>query len=435
MSRTTLIIKNDIKRRLRAPLATVLFLVIPFAMTALIGMIFDPGAGGETKLPPIKVLLVDKDKNLASKFFIGAFDQPQMKDMFQATTVSEAEGEKLMKKGKASAMLIIPENFSLDLADQKPSRLVVVRNPAEEFLPTIVEEFANTMAIGFSGLAQVFADELKIVKMFGNSSLEKISIAELTPFLEMSRIKFMAIKKYLSPLLIGLKTSTITKPGQAAKSPKETVATAQSPKGTDVTVQPKGFNIFAFILPGMLIMFLLFIIEAFMREIQNERADGKIRRMMFSPLTTRELILARIFSGWLLGVLICSLAMAMGALIFRIDWGNYFWLFLLVAVACFWCAAFFGMLNAFFKNKNQAGAFASPIILVSAAFGGSMLPLEQIPQGMRWLAKFTVNNWFITGCRQIVAGDIPLASLLVLLISGLLFGTVAMVALQRRLTT
>jgi len=416
LSRTTLIIKNDIKRRLRAPLATVLFLVIPFAMTALIGMIFDPGAGGETKLPPIKVLLVDKDKNLASKFFIGAFDQPQMKDMFQATTVSEAEGEKLMKKGKASAMLIIPENFSLDLADQKPSRLVVVRNPAEEFLPTIVEEFANTMAIGFSGLAQVFADELKIVKMFGNSSLEKISIAELTPFLEMSRIKFMAIKKYLSPLLIGLKTSTITKPGQAAKS-------------------PKGFNIFAFILPGMLIMFLLFIIEAFMREIQNERADGKIRRMMFSPLTTRELILARIFSGWLLGVLICSLAMAMGALIFRIDWGNYFWLFLLVAVACFWCAAFFGMLNAFFKNKNQAGAFSSPIILVFAAFGGSMLPLEQIPPGMRWLSKFTVNNWFITGSQQIMDGKIPSGPFLVLAVSGLLFAVVAVIALRRRLST
>jgi ABC-2 type transport system permease protein len=415
LSRTTLIIKNDIKRRLRAPLATILFLIIPFAMTALIGMIFDPGVGGETKLPPIKVLLVDKDNNLASKFLIGAFDQKQVKDMFQATTVSEAEGEKLMKKGKASAMLIIPEHFSLDLAEQKPSRLVVVRNPAEEFLPTVVEEFANTMAIGFSGLAQVFADELKIIKMVGSSSLEKISFSELTPFLEMSRIKIMALKKYLSPLLIGLKTSTIAKPGQASK--------------------PKGFNIFAFILPGMLIMFLLFIIEAAMREIQNERADGKIRRMMFSPLTSRELILARIFSGWLLGMLICSLAMALGALIFSIEWGNVLWLFLLVAVTCFWGAAFFGMLNAFFRNKNQAGAFASPIILVSAAFGGSMLPLEQIPQGMRWLAKFTVNNWFITGCRQIVAGDVPLASLLVLLISGLLFGAVAMVALQRRLTT
>ena len=278
----------------------------------------------------------------------------------------------------------------------------------------MVEEFANTMAIGFSGLAQVFADELKIIRMVGNSSLEKIQFAELTPFLEMSRVKIMAVKSYLSPMRIGLKSTTIAKPGQA---------------------KPKGFNIFAFILPGMLIMFLLFIIEAAMREIQNERADGKIRRMMFSPLTTRELILARIFSGWLLGLLVCSLAMAMGALVFAIDWGNYFWLFLLVAVTCFWGAAFFGMLNAFFKNKNQAGAFASPIILVSAAFGGSMLPLEQIPAGMRWLAKFTVNNWFITGCRQIVAGDMPLAPLLVLLASGLLFLAVAVVGLQRRLTT
>ncbi|MCX6555098.1 MAG: ABC transporter permease, partial [Candidatus Aminicenantes bacterium] len=268
MSRTTLIIKNDIKRRLRAPLATILFMIIPFAMTALIGMIFDPGSGNETKLPPIKVLLVDKDQNLASKFLIGAFDQKQLKEMFQATTVSEAEGEKLMKKGKASAMIIIPERFSEDLADQKTSRLVVVKNPAEEFLPNVVEEFANTMAVGFSGLAQVFADELKIIKMVGNSSLEKLSIAELTPFLEMSRVKIMTVKKFLSPLLVGLKTGSIAKPGQAAQSPKGTGATAQPPKGTGATAQPQGFNIFAYILPGMLIMFLLFIIEAFMREIQ-----------------------------------------------------------------------------------------------------------------------------------------------------------------------
>ena len=86
MSRTTLIIRNDIKRRLRAPMATILFLVIPLAMTALIGMIFDPGSGGETKLPPIKLLLVDKDKGLASKFLIGAFDQKEVKEMFQVTT-------------------------------------------------------------------------------------------------------------------------------------------------------------------------------------------------------------------------------------------------------------------------------------------------------------------------------------------------------------
>ncbi|MDD8013718.1 MAG: hypothetical protein PHX05_09595, partial [Acidobacteriota bacterium] len=99
MSRTTLIIRNDIRRRLKAPMATILFLVIPLAMTALIGMIFDPGAGNETKLPAIKLLLVDKDKGLASKFLIGAFDQQEIKEMFEVTLTDGAAGEKLMQKG------------------------------------------------------------------------------------------------------------------------------------------------------------------------------------------------------------------------------------------------------------------------------------------------------------------------------------------------
>ncbi len=414
MSRTTLIIGNDLRRRLRSPMATVLFLAIPLAMTALIGMIFDPGAGNETKLPPIKLLVVDNDKDLAAKFLLGAFDQKEVKDMFQLTMVDAAAGEKLMKKGKASAMLVIPEHFSDDLAEQKVSTLEVIKNPSEEFLPGVAEEFANTMAVGLSAIAQVFADELKVIKSASKLELKDISIAQMTPFLEMARVKIIALQSYLSPLLLQLKTSTAAKPGESA--------------------QPKGFNIFSYIMPGMLIMFLLFIVEAFMREIQNERADGKIRRMMFSPLSTRELITARLFSGWLMGVLVCSLAMGVGTLLFGIDWGNLLLVFLLVVISCFWCAAFFGMLNAFFKNKNQAGAFASPIILVFAAFGGSMLPLEQIPQGMRWLAQFTVNNWFITGCRTIVEGGVPYLSFIVLSVSGLVFAGVAMVALQRRLT-
>jgi ABC-2 type transport system permease protein len=416
LRRTSLIIRNDIQRRLKAPMATILFMIIPLAMTAVIGMIFDPGAGGETKLPPIKLLLVDQDKGLASKFLIGAFDQKEVKDMFQVTMVDAAAGEKLMKKGKASAMIVIPEHFSDDLTEQKVCFLEVVKNPSEEFLPGVAEEFAATMAVGFSGLSQVFADELKVIRSASKLELKDISIAQMTPFLEMARVKLIALQSYLSPLLLQVKATTPSKPG-------ETVQTA------------KGFNIFAYIMPGMLIMFLLFIVEAFMREIQNERADGKIRRMMFSPLSTRELITARLFSGWLMGVLVCSLAMAVGALLFGIDWGNLSLVFLLVMISCFWCAAFFGMLNAFFKNKNQAGAFASPIILVFAAFGGSMLPLEQIPQGMRWLARFTVNNWFITGCRTIVDGGVPYLSFIVLSVSGLVFAGVAMVALQRRLST
>ncbi len=414
MSRTTLIVGNDIRRRLKAPMATILFLVIPLAMTGVIGMIFDPGQDNRTQLPPIRLLVVDNDKDLAAKFLLGAFDQKELKDMFQVTLVEEAAGEELMKKGKASAMLVIPKHFSDDLAGQKPTALEVVKNPSEEFLPGVAEEFAATMAVGFSGLAQVFADELKVVKSVRSLSLESVTVADMTPFLEMARTKILALKTYLSPMLLTVKSSTTAKPGQEAR--------------------PAGFNIFSYIFPGMLIMFLLFIIEPSLREIQNERADGKTRRMMFSPLTGRELVTARIFGAWLLGAAVCLLAMGAGTLLFAIDWGNLALQLLLVAVTCLCCAALFAMLNAFFKNKNQAGAFASPIILVFSAFGGSMLPLEQLPAGMRWIGRFTINHWFITGCREVMDGRLPLVPLTVLATAGLFFAAIAMVALPRRLS-
>lgn len=415
MSRTTLIIGNDLKRRLRSPMSTILFLVIPLAMTAMIGMIFDPGEENRTQLPPTKLLLVDHDKDLAAKFLLGAFDQKEIKEMFQVTLVDETEGERLMQKGKASAMLVIPRNFTKDLIEQRPSALEVVKNPAEEFLPGVAEEFAATMAVGLSAISQVFADELKAVQSVRSLSLEAVTIADMTPFLERARLKIIALQSYLSPLLLKVKSGTVAKPGK--------------------TAAPAGFNIFAYIFPGMLIMFLLFIVEPSLREIQSERADGKTRRMMFSPLTGGELVTARIFSGWLIGMLVCLVAMAAGTLLFGIAWGSPLLQLLLVAVASFWCSAFFAMLNAFARNKNQVGAFASPIILVFSAFGGSMLPLQQIPAGMRWVGKLTVNNWFITGCQAIIDGQSPLPSLVVLAATGLLFAAVAMVVLPRRLTT
>lgn len=413
MSRTTLIIGNDIRRRLKSPMSTILFLVIPLAMTAVIGMVFDPGEDNRTQLPPIRLLVVDQDKDLASKFLLGALDQKEIKEMFQVTLTDGATGEALMRKGKASAMLVIPEHFSGDLADQKPSALEVVKNPSEEFLPGVAEEFAATLAVGFSAIAQVFADELKVIRGVRGLALEDVTISDLTPFMERARAKIIALKTYLSPMLLSVASSTTRKPGQENR--------------------PSGFNIFSYIFPGMLIMFLLFIIEPSLREIQNERADGKTRRMMFSPLTGRELVTARIFGAWLLGVLVSLLAMTAGTLLFGIDWGNLVLQLALVAATGFCCAALFAMLNAFFKNKNQAGAFASPIILVFSAFGGSMLPLEQLPAGMRWIGRFTINHWFISGCRRIMDGHAPVTAIVILAAAGTLCAAVAMAVLPRRL--
>jgi ABC-2 type transport system permease protein len=413
LRRIALILKKDFKRRLKSPWGVVILLVIPVVMTAIFGAVFSP-AEGENVLPRIKLLLSDNDKNFAAKFLIQAFDVPQMKEMFAVSIVDEKQGRKLMQKGKASALIIIPPGFTASILDAEETAITLVKNPAERFLPGIVEEFMITFSVVVSGFVQVFADEIGEIKNLLETPVERVAIPALTPFLEQSKAKIVTLKSVLSPLLIGLKKEI-----QQTKKKEQ-------PKPT--------LNIFSLILPALSIMFILFIVEIFLREILTEKEEGTLRRMWFSPLTPREYILAKMISGWLMGLLVLLIIVVIGKILFSIGWGSYLFLFIFGSAALLCIAGFFALLNAFCKNKNQAAAVSSPLILIFAAFGGSMIPLDQLPHTFRIFSHFTINFWFIRGVEQILTGKFPLLQCLVLTAAGLLFFAVSLIILPRRIT-
>jgi len=413
MRRLFLILKNDVRRHLKAPLAIVIYIIIPIAMTGLIGVIFAPRAE-ENQLPPIQVVLVDKDKNLASRLFMGAFDADQMKKMFQVTVADEAEGRKRMEKGKASAMVVIPERFTLDLLDIKPVTLEVVKNPAEQFLPDVVEEFMNTMAVMLSGAVQAFEPEARGIRAMLDGPVDAFPWETLGPEFGKAQKKVVAAEKYLNPLLLRIREEKTKAPG--AK---------QSLSMTDI---------FSIILPGMAIMFLLFIVQTIMRDMISEREDGKLRRMLTTPLRSGELIGARILGGWLMGFIILLVMVAFGTLVFRVYWGPFGNFLLLGAAAAFWTACFFALMNALVRNRNQAGNLSAPIILAFSIFGGSMMNPEAMPKAFRVVGIVTPNRWFIDGATLVREGRFPTLSILILTISGLILLALAVPALRRRAT-
>ncbi len=413
MRRLLLILGNDVRRHLKAPWAIIIFMIIPIAMTGLIGIIFAPRTDGNA-LPPIPVLLVDNDKGLASKLIVSSFDVDQMKKMFQVTVTDEAEGRKLMGRGKASAMVVIPDGFTLDLLDAKPVTLLVLKNPSEQFLPDVVEEFMKTMAVMLSGVIQAFSEEVKGIRAMLDLKPDAIPWETLGPEFGKAQKKVVAASKYLDPLLIGLKEEETKAPGA---KPQTTAS-----------------DLFSAILPGMAIMFLLFIVQTLMRDILSDREDGKLRRMMTSPLRPLELIGARLAGGWVMGLAVMLVMIAFGTLVFRVAWGPFGSLLLLAAVASFWTAAFFALFHALVRNRNQAGALGAPIILAFSLFGGSMLAPEAMPRAFRAIGIVTPNRWFIDGAALIREGRFPTAGFLVLLVSGLVLLALAVPALRRRVS-
>lgn len=411
MRRLLLILGTDVRRHLKSPWAILVFIAIPMVMTALIGIIFAPRTE-ESTLPPIPVVLVDLDKNIASRLLLGAFDADQMKKMFEVTVADEAEGRRRMEKGRASAVVIVPQKFTLDLLDAKPTALLVVKNPAEQFLPDIVEEFMNTIAVMLSGAVQAFAPEAKGIRAMLEAPVGAIAWDKLGPEFGRAQKKVLAAQKSLSPLLVGIK--------------------AEKTKAVGAKAPFSQRDLFSIMLPGMAVMFLLFIVQILMRDVIAERGDGKLQRMMTTPLRPLELVGARLAGGWVMGLAVLLVMVALGTLIFRAYWGN-FWVFLLLGIAAsFWTAAFFGLFSALVRNRNQAGALSAPIILVFSLFGGSMMNPEAMPKAFKAIGVVTPNHWFIEGAAQVRAGSFPLLSLAVLVVAGIILAALAVPALRRK---
>jgi ABC-2 type transport system permease protein len=411
MRRLLLVLGTDVRRHLKSPLSIVIFIAIPMVMTALIGIIFAPRTE-ESTLPPIPVVLVDHDKNIASKLLLGAFDADQLKKMFEVTVSDEAEGRKRMEKGRASAIVIIPERFTLDLLDAQTTTLTVVKNPAEQFLPDVVEEFMNTLAVMLSGAVQAFSAEAKGLRAMLDAPVDAIPWDKLGPEFGKAQKKVIAAQKVLDPMLVGIQ--------------------AEKTKAAGAKTQVTQRDLFSIMLPGMAIMFLLFIVQTLMRDIIAEREDGKLRRMMTTPLRPLELVGARLAGGWVMGLAVLLVMVALGTLIFRAYWGNFGSFLLLGAAASFWTAAFFGFFSALVRNRNQAGALGAPIILAFSLFGGSMMNPEAMPKAFRVVGVLTPNRWFIDGAAQVRAGEFPLLPLVVLVGSGILLTALAVPALRRK---
>ncbi len=386
----------------------IIMMVIPVVMTALFGFVFGENARKDVK---IKVLVEDRDGSFFSQFLTRSFETPQVKKFINPVIVKKGEGEGLIKEGDASALLIIPPKFSYNLVHKKKNELIVVKNPSEQFFPQVIEDLTEMAAKLLSAFSQVFHDE--IVTFSELFSKKKGNSENIIPdkVLAGSYKKIEKIGKYLSPLLVSVKTAKISE-----------------------KKEENSFNIFSMLLPPISIMFLMFIIEMFLRDILSEKEDGTMQRILFSPVKPSLYIISKIMSGWIMGIFIYFIIVIVGIMFFGIDWGNYIYLSILVVITSFSIASFFAFLNSLFRDKNQAATVAAPVILVISAIGGSMIPYEMLPSFIKKISIFSINFWFMDGSNRILKSEFPGKNILIIGILGAVLFILSFKILVRRIS-
>ena len=377
MNAALLIVRNDMKRRLRSPVSVICMLLIPLGLTLLVGLVF--GRHGKVELSHIKVLLADNDRGIAANFLKQGMKQGKLAELIDIAEVDSAEGRSLMDRGKASALIEIPAGFTTRILDGKPAELALVKNPQEAFLPLIVEEITKTMAVMIDGTARVF--EKPIGEARGMLTAGRWPRAsELSGLLAEAKPRIALIRGYLADTLVSLRSETVSEPAETAD---------------------ESFNFFALIMPGSMLIGLLFISEITMRDVLRERETGTLSRIFAGPVRSTGVIAGKMLSAFAITLIACALLIVIGRLGFGIAWGSPLKLFVHVFGSILMCVGIMAFLYGFIRSERAADAMLPVIIIVICVFGGAMFPYEIMGPAMQKAAKLSPAFWVIDGLKRI----------------------------------
>jgi hypothetical protein len=183
--------------------------------------------------------------------------------------------------------------------------------------------------------------------------------------------------------------------------------------------------------PGTMVMFtLLVLLTSGAVLLVIERRDGLLRRVASTPLPRAGVVAGKWASRMGLGIVQIGFAMAIGTLLFHVDWGPDLWMVVLVLLG--WaslCAGLAIVSGNLARTEGQAiglGVFAANLL---AALGGCWWPIEVTPPWAQSLALALPTGWTMAALHRLMSFQIgaPAAAphLAALVLAALVVGWIA----------
>ena len=341
-----------------------------------------------SELPSITILLEDRDNSFVSRLFQGALSGGKLAKTFTAKPVEKNAGQELMNRGKASALLIIPEGFSDDFLTKRLINVKLVKNPSETFKPKIVEEFVTILCEAGTRFVYASEEPLAMASQSYNESTADLIAVKFSQLVRKASV-------YLNPPLIDLQTQ------EASESE------VKSQQG-----QLKwGETIFNYFFIGMAVMWLLFIIDIAARDFFREKEGSTLFRIISGPVRIREYLLAKMFYLFLLGMIALLVLFLGSMIIYNIQPHSILTLGLFSIVVIASEVGIIMLIYALAKTRNQAGAIAPAVILPLSMVGGAMVPFEVLPEFIKRAGVFSPLYWSGDGLKKIILSQASFSSL------------------------
>src|SRR3954470_18596483 len=445
MKRLGILIAKDFRRTLRNPWPWLLNLALPLAITALVGFAFGPrGDDDSIKIARIKVAVVDEDQSVLSGVFRSFLTEDRAIEHLDPIFVQRAEALRMLHDNQISAILAFPTNFGSNyIRGATGLKLEVIKNPAQSFMPAIVEELGAVTVSGLNAISRNLNSEFPKICAATTNADNAERVADIVKRVG-DRLK--NVRTYIDPPLVSYEKfesyqkPAVMEPNLAPPSTSET-ASSRAPAFVQSQKSKSGmFNIFAYILPGMASAFLLFIADQSMRDFHREVRMKTLDRQRPVGAGAGMFIAGKILFTALSVALAAGILFCGGALTFRIHWNHPG----LLALACFgyslFAAGLMAALSALAPSERRVDVLNSMLIFSIAFLGGSYLPADTFPRFMReHISTLMPNYWLIESMRALQRADAnyiaPLLVVAKLTVAGVILGLLSAIIIERRLTS
>jgi hypothetical protein len=178
---------------------------IPLVTAFIISLVFGPSSNIEDNIT-LHIALLDRDEDFLSGILRAIGSQGNRDQNLRLHLVdTDQQGLQLLEKRKVSAFIVLPENLTVDLLDNRPTALGLYRNPAESILPRIVEEGLQVLCIGASAALRIMQPEMRRIRdFFDRDSMPTPLEASQVAAGSVQRMR--TVEPYLFPPLIQFET-------------------------------------------------------------------------------------------------------------------------------------------------------------------------------------------------------------------------------------
>ena len=370
-------------------------LLIPIAMTAVVGFAITPGSGPSS----VQIDVVDHDQSELSDQFLDAIrsansslilcpmdnDEEDICEFDGELPLDIAQAVERLEGSKTFAVIEIPVGFEEAV---RSFSSVNVGYLSDESLsaPGYIQQAVDTALRRINGAV--------VASRVGTYVLEEI---ELYPFSQEELKDFSNSTYDRATVLWGENPVSVSFELTAAED-DETVGSVEG---------------FGQSVPGMGSMYVMFTVFGGMVTLVGERKQWTLQRLVVMPVSRVQLLGGKILGRFILGLLQYVAVFAVGIVVGLNFGGDLLALFLTMVIFTLAVTSLSLTLGTRVKSEEQAAGLTNLLGLTLAPLGGAWWPLEIVPEFMRTIGHVSPIAWAMDAYRSLIFENGDLGTILV----------------------